>query len=212
MAETSQTKSSETRQRLMESAVKAFATKGFHATTTRDIAAGAGISPATLYFHHKSKEELLYLIALSGHQEILELVTQAASSAHSPRCQIDNLVKNLIINHAERNTLARVINYELGALLPENFATIRGIRRETEARLKKVILKGKELNEFSAEYVDIATVAIFSLGIDVSRWYRDGGPWTPHELANHYSRMTLLILGAQNAPSQCEQCLSEAPH
>ena len=56
------------RTRLLAAAVDAFADRGFHGTTTRDIAAAAGMSPAALYVHHRSKEELLYLIAVAGHQ------------------------------------------------------------------------------------------------------------------------------------------------
>ena len=63
-----------TRTRLLEAAVTAFAEKGFHATTTRDIAAAAGMSPAALYVHHKSKEELLHLISREGHSEVLGLI------------------------------------------------------------------------------------------------------------------------------------------
>ena len=55
-----------TRARLLAAAVTAFAERGYHATTTRDIAAAAGMSPAALYVHHASKEELLYEIARRG--------------------------------------------------------------------------------------------------------------------------------------------------
>lgn len=42
----------------MEAAADAFAAKGFHATTTRDIAGRAGLSPAGVYVHFASKEDL----------------------------------------------------------------------------------------------------------------------------------------------------------
>ena len=57
------------RTRLARAAVDAFATKGFHGTTTRDISIAAGMSPAALYVHHRSKEELLFLIAISKLQK-----------------------------------------------------------------------------------------------------------------------------------------------
>ena len=38
--------------RLLEAAVAAFADRGFHGTTTRDIATAAGLSPAAVYVHH----------------------------------------------------------------------------------------------------------------------------------------------------------------
>jgi AcrR family transcriptional regulator len=73
-----------TRARLLEAAVIAFAEKGFHGTTTRDIATAAGMSPAALYVHHKSKEELLYLISKDGHQYTLRLIRQRIAPTDRP--------------------------------------------------------------------------------------------------------------------------------
>ena len=64
------------RTRLLAAAVAAFAAKGFHGTTTRDISTTAGMSPAALYVHHRSKEELLHQISLAGHERTLALVTR----------------------------------------------------------------------------------------------------------------------------------------
>ena len=55
----------------MQAAAHAFADKGFHATTTRDIASGAGLSPAGVYVHFGSKEELLFDLSRSGHESAL---------------------------------------------------------------------------------------------------------------------------------------------
>ena len=43
-----------TRERLLTAAGIAFSKRGFHATSTRDIAAAAGMSPAAVYVHHES--------------------------------------------------------------------------------------------------------------------------------------------------------------
>ena len=48
----------ERRLQIVASAVPLFAEKGFKATTTKDIAAAAGISEALMYKHFSSKEEL----------------------------------------------------------------------------------------------------------------------------------------------------------
>ena len=45
--------------RMLGAAVEAFAELGFHVTTTREIAAKVGLSPAAVYVHCRSKEELL---------------------------------------------------------------------------------------------------------------------------------------------------------
>src|SRR3954447_6240173 len=56
---------------LLTSAVRCFAANGYHATTTRDIAGGVGLSPSALYVHFPSKELVLYEIIRSGHERSL---------------------------------------------------------------------------------------------------------------------------------------------
>ena len=67
--------------RILLAAATAFAERGFHATTTRDIAAQAGLSSAALYFYFRSKEEVLYQIAASALDFTIEV---AATEANGP--------------------------------------------------------------------------------------------------------------------------------
>ena len=55
-----------TRSRLLEAAIDAFAAKGFHGTTTRDITTAAGMSPAALHLHHRPQEEPPYVLSRRG--------------------------------------------------------------------------------------------------------------------------------------------------
>ena len=70
--------------RLLEAAAEAFADRGFHATTTRDIASRAGLSPAGVYVHFASKEELLYQLSREGHEVARDMLLAAADGADSP--------------------------------------------------------------------------------------------------------------------------------
>src|SRR5215468_12698591 len=67
--------------RLLTGAVDAFAERGYQATTTRDIASRAGMSPAALYVHYPSKAALLARISGVGHEVALALVQQAIAGA-----------------------------------------------------------------------------------------------------------------------------------
>lgn len=60
--------------------MEAFAERGYHATTTRDIAGRAGMSPAALYIHYKTKEELLHRISRIGHDRALGILRTAAAA------------------------------------------------------------------------------------------------------------------------------------
>ena len=49
----------ERREEILDAAEKLFAAKGFDSTSTGDILDAVGIARGTLYYHFKSKEEIL---------------------------------------------------------------------------------------------------------------------------------------------------------
>ena len=188
-----------TRARLLAAAVSAFAERGYHATTTRDIAAAAGMSPAALYVHHASKEELLYEIARRGHKEVLGALDAALASGSGtgdPAGQLRATVYAFAEFHVRSHTSARVINYELAALTPEHYAEIHGARREIERTFRQIIERGIADGSFDLTDARMPALAIVSLGVDITRWYHPGG-FTAAEIAAAYAGMALRIAGAR---------------
>ena len=53
------TKGSKTKEKILKVSLKLFATKGYKATTVRDIAGAMGVKQSALYNHFKNKEEIL---------------------------------------------------------------------------------------------------------------------------------------------------------
>lgn len=190
------TRADATRARLLDAATAAFAEKGFHGTTTRDIATAAGMSSAALYVHHKSKEELLYLISKAGHENTLQLVQNALRSSDEPTAALRAVIHDFAVNHARGHTRARIVNYELGALSPEHYVEIRDIRHRIETELRELVELGVSAGVFRTPDPRMTAVALLSLGIDIARWYRDGGQWSPEDIADHYAGIALRIVGA----------------
>ncbi len=185
------------RSRLFEAAVEAFAAKGFHGTTTRDIASAAGMSPAALYVHHRSKEELLHQISRAGHDRVLALVREAVAGADGPERQLMAVVHAFVVHHAEGHTGARIVNYELAALSAEHLDEIAATRRAIEQEMRAVVEAGVASGAFTTANPRMTALALLSLGIDVARWYRDEGEWTPQDIADHYCDLALRMVGAR---------------
>ena len=123
MTSTEQAQRSAAVDRLLEAAVEAFADKGFHATTTRDIAARVGLSPAGVYVHFASKEELLYELSLVGHHAALDIWTAA---------ELDRANRGLAQARALRNWLDAVrdrVAHEVREHAPEDVGQRRRHRR-----------------------------------------------------------------------------------
>jgi AcrR family transcriptional regulator len=182
--------------RLVVAAVEAFAERGYHATTTRDIASRAGMSPAALYIHYKTKEELLYQISRVGHVACLGLLTAARDGAGTPGEKLAEAVRSFVRWHAEHHTTGRVVQYELGALSPEHYAEIVAMRRETERVISGIITEGVGAGAFDVPDVSGTTLAILSLCIDVARWFNPGGRRTPDDLGVLYAGLAARMVGA----------------
>lgn len=60
------------RNQMIKGAVTLFKQKGFHRTTTREIAKAAGFSIGTLYEYIRTKEDVLYLVCDSIYDQVRE--------------------------------------------------------------------------------------------------------------------------------------------
>lgn len=186
----------EAARRLMLAAVESFADRGYYATTTRDIAAAAGMSPAALYVHFPSKAALLFAISKSGHEQTLTLVESVAGRAESPVTRMRKIIEDFVAWHARRHTVARVVQYELQALPEQEYEVVADLRRRIEHLVREVIAEGVEKGEFTVSDLRTAARAVLSLGVDVARWYSDRMGKTPKALGREYGELVLRMLGA----------------
>lgn len=187
-----------TRSRLLAAAAAAFAEKGFHGTTTRDIAGAAGMSPAAVYVHHKSKEELLYLISRDGHAATLDVVREARATATDPVAQLAAVSRAFAEYHALHHTVARIVNYELAALSDAHRVEIDLIRTGIDRELRDLVSSGVAAGAFETPDPALAATALASMGIDIARWYREDGAWTPQQIGDHYADLALRLVGASD--------------
>lgn len=183
--------------RMLIAAVQAFAERGFHATTTRDIAAQAGMSPAAVYIHYRSKQDLLFQISRIGHQRSLAVLAEATADATDPVDVVRRAVRAFARWHAEFHTTARVVQYELAALGPDHYAEIVALRRRSEEILRGVLEDGVDAAEFAVPDVRGTALAVVSLCIDVARWFSPGGRKTPDEIGQLYADLVLRMVGAR---------------
>ena len=188
--------SGESAQRLMDAAVDAFADKGFHATSTRDIAARAQMSPAGVYVHFASKQDLLFQLCRRGHILALEVVTTARRSADSPPAQLAAIVSAFARWHAEQFRTARIVQYEFPHLTPEHREEVMSLRKQIDAVVRDVLQAGVASGDFDVPDVTMTTLALQALTIDVARWYKPGIRRTPEAIGAAYGELALRLARA----------------
>ncbi|RNI21641.1 TetR/AcrR family transcriptional regulator [Flexivirga caeni] len=186
---------SDAQRRLLDAARNSFAARGFHGTTTRDIAAAAGMSPAAVYVHYRTKESLLYAISLAGHESTLRALREAQRSADDPAGRLAATVRRLVLGHVTGHTMARVVNYELAALSPEHRVVIDELRYDIQQVIRGALADGTDSGEFDCVDIGMTTNAIMGMCIDVARWYDERDAWLPERIADHSARMALRMAG-----------------
>ena len=193
---TSRRAAGDSAQRLMDAAVDAFADKGFHATSTRDIAARAQMSPAGVYVHFASKQDLLLQLCLRGHVLALEVVASARSSADTPPAQLVAIVSAFARWHAEQFRTARIVQYEFPQLTPEHREEVMTLRKQIDAVVRDVLRAGVASGDFDVPDLTMTTLALQSLTIDVARWYKPGIRRTPEAIGAAYGDLALRLVRA----------------
>jgi AcrR family transcriptional regulator len=179
--------------RLLVAGLGLFAAQGFHGTTTRDIAARAGMSPAALYVHYRTKEDLLFRISRIAHEAALTAIPPE-SSGSDPAGQLQAAVAAFTAWHARHHTAARVAQYELAALDPAHFRAVAAVRLKIERTFRKMIESGVAAGEFEVSDTPATALAILSLAIDLARWYQPGSRHTPEELGDLYAGLVLRMV------------------
>lgn len=188
----------EVARKLLSSAVLCFARNGFHATTTRDITSGVGLSPGALYVHFASKEDILFDVIRVGHERALEALLPDAPAAEGTDAQavVSGLVRRFVAWHARHHTVARICQYELAGLGSEHFEQVQQLRQRFNQVFRPAVARGVEAGAFEVKDVNRAVRAIMSLGVDLVRWYRLDGPDSPDALGDEYAVLALRMLGA----------------
>lgn len=182
-------------ERLLDAAAGAFADRGFHATTTRDIAARAGLSPAGVYVHFDSKEALLYALSRRGHEVALDLVRRAANGPGTATERVAGVMSDFAAWHAQHYEVARVVQYEFPHLLPAHREDVLALRKAIDRTVRELLEEGVAAGEFDVSDVPATALALMSLCIDVARWYSPGVRRSPERIGRTYASLGLRLLG-----------------
>ncbi|MCH8301264.1 MAG: TetR/AcrR family transcriptional regulator [Proteobacteria bacterium] len=111
-ANTESQKYQQQRLQAIRSAAAVFAEKGFHGSSTRDIAEHMGIKQGSLYYYFKSKEEALGEVCLFGIEDYVEHMKVIAASDQSFESKLMATITSHLSSYRERNEALKVYNDE----------------------------------------------------------------------------------------------------
>jgi AcrR family transcriptional regulator len=181
---------------IREAAVTAFLEHGFHGTSVRDVATGAGISVAGLYHHFPSKVDILFDLMSRTMDDLIAATERAlAGAGDSPVDQLRAVVEAHVLFHAERRAESFVGNSELRSLGEARSRAIIEKRDRQQRLFDRVVATGVERGLFRTAYPRDASRAVVTMCTAVAGWYREHGPLGPAEIARRYGELALATVG-----------------
>ncbi len=112
MTEPGTNKYEQQRHAAIRSAAAVFADKGFHGSSTKDIAEKLGIKQGSLYYYFKSKEEALGEVCLFGIEDYVHRMKSIAASKQPFEAKLIATVTSHLTSYRERNEALKVYNDE----------------------------------------------------------------------------------------------------
>jgi TetR/AcrR family transcriptional regulator len=86
-----------TRARILAQAARTFNQRGYHGTTLDGVARALGVTKAALYYHVRSKEELLF----QCHQVLIEIALGSVRTAKARASSADEQLRLTLTSYIE---------------------------------------------------------------------------------------------------------------
>ena len=184
-------------ERLLSTAARVFADKGFHATTMRDLARATGMSLAGMYYYVRSKDDLLCAIQERCFHQVLAEAEAAVAEATSASDRIARFIHHHVRFFASHMSEMKVLSHEAESLSGARLEKVNRVKRRYVDLLARLIA---ELDADGAARQDprIAAYALFGMMNWIYTWYDPKGPVSPETLACYFAH---LFLTGAIAPS-----------
>ncbi|MEM1278263.1 MAG: TetR/AcrR family transcriptional regulator [Pseudomonadota bacterium] len=170
---------------VLDAAAELFATKGFHETSTRDIAALARIQPGSLYYHFANKDGLLLAIYQEGVKRLSDAVEAEVASLSDPWERLEAALRAHLETILNQTHYARVLIRVLPDSAPAIADKLVQLRREYEGLMRSYV-DALPLPEGT----DRSLLRLFIIGAanHAQVWHKPGQR-TPAEIAQELARM-----------------------
>jgi len=153
------------RRALLVGAARLFRRKGFDGTSTRDIAAAAGMQSGSPFYHFRSKQALLFAVMEEGMRHAVERQRQAIAAADFEALDAAAQLRLLVRHHFEvllgaGSDFIPVMLYEARSVAPRQRAALVELQGEYEQAWLPVLEALHASGRLKAE-VKLARLLIF---------------------------------------------------
>jgi AcrR family transcriptional regulator len=185
---------------VLEAAARVFHEKGYESTSIQDIAEAVGILKGSLYYYIRSKEDLLYDILQSVHEDALANIARVDDIEGDPLEKIRAFVTAHLTFNAENLTRMGVFFHDFRSLSDERRQVIIDARDIYDEKLRGLIREGQQDGVVCPDLdPKVAAIGVMGMVNWIYQWYRPGGPRTIAELAEGFADFVVAGLACDPA-------------
>lgn len=205
-------KSAISQKRLLDAAAKIFRDYGYAGTTMRVIADEADLKAGSIYYHYKSKDELISAVLDLGIRAVIDTV-KAALDALPPDASARQRVETAI--HAHLSAIIDIGDYTLAtrrvvgqvpkAIREQNLK----LRNSYATMWQEILMDAQKRGEFRPD-ADITLARLFILGALnwAVEWFNPSGGRSIDDVARSFARLVvdgLYVHSGMAAPQQASE-------
>lgn len=192
-------KDAEKRQKIIDSAIRVFANRGFANTKIQDIANEAEVAHGTIYLYFKSKDELFMSIFQEKLAELIEYINTEIQKEENAKTKFKRMV-TIQLDIIESNPdLTKLILIEFPRT--GNFLNDRNVNVLSNYidMIVKLLDDGVKEGTFSISIAIEITATMIYAGMQgiATRWLLDGMSYRLNELNNQIAEMFLKGIESQ---------------
>ncbi|WP_200416109.1 TetR/AcrR family transcriptional regulator [Virgibacillus salexigens] len=127
------------RRQMIKGAITLFKEKGFHRTTTREIAKASGFSIGTLYEYIRTKEDILFLVCDAIYQQVQERLVAQIDLTNSSVEHFEKVIRSYFCLMDDMQEEVVIMYQEVKSLKKETKEYVLQKERDMVAMLERVI-------------------------------------------------------------------------
>jgi AcrR family transcriptional regulator len=173
---------------ILDVAVRVFRERGYDGASLDDVARAAGITKASIYYHVRSKEDLLARGVGRAFDALYAVLEEPGARRGRPAERLRHIVRRTV-----EITAAALPEVSLLLRVRGNTRTERRIlerRREFDHRVARFVARAQRAGELRRDLDPrLATRLLFGMLNSITEWYRVGGRLGAAEIAETVYRI-----------------------
>jgi AcrR family transcriptional regulator len=175
---------------ILDTAARLFATKGFRGASMSDLAQACGVSKALLYHYYRDKEQLLFGMADSYMDRLLQLVAEVKGLQLPPEQQLRTLIARFMQEYRHSQARHMVLVQDVKFLSPTQRAQVVAKERQVVEAFAQAIAAIRPRCGRKPLCVPLA-MTLFGMINWTFTWLRADGPLSYEDMAQIVSELFL---------------------